>query len=447
MKNLLATLTIGLSGSVLFSACAPDQYAQQSETDDLYFTASDRNTVDVVKLNDPSKATYDNNGSYVYQEEVASKNFNPDAVDVEKYQSNQDNEIADADYYVAEEDRDYNLPQNANRFNGARPSYASYGSPFYSGAGMWNDPFYSPYYGSSAFYDPYYSRGFYDPFYDPYYSSAFYDPFYGSRWYARPGFNISFGLAFGNAWGWGRPGWGNRWGNPYYGYGGAYRNGFYDGFYASNPYYRYGYGGSTVVVVNNDVTGPRRTTNAGRGSRTSRAIQANDRSVTRSRTSTTRTRSSYTASRDAYNTASKSELNRRGRASTTPASGARYRTARSTPASSNSRTYDASRVRQSSGSNSSVYSPRTRTSTAPSRARQYNSNSNSNYSRPSYNGNNNRSRSDFGSSNRSRSSFGSSPSRSSSGSYSSGSSSRSSSPSPSRSSSGSSRGSRGGGRQ
>lgn len=418
MKNLLATLTFGLSGAVLFSSCAPDQYAQSDEYDDLYFTKEDRHVVNVVKLNNPEKATYSNDGSYVYQEEVASKNFNPDAVDVEKYQSNASEEPSDAEYYVSEEDRAYNMPMNANQFNGARPAYASYGNPHYNRARYWNDPFYSPYYGGSAFYDPYFSS-FNDPFYDPFYSSAFYDPFYGPRWYSRPGFNISFGMAFGNAWGWGRP---YGWGRPF-GYGSAYRNGFYDGMYASNPYNRYGYYPNTVVINNNNYAA--RSTNVGRrGARSSRTIQATDRTIARRGATSTRTRSSYTASRDALNPTSKNDLTRaRGRASTSPSSAARYRSSSATQASRAARTYDASRTQRSSNS---TYTPRSRQSSAPSQMRrQYNNSGNSNYSRPSYDSNRSRTRS-YGNSNsspsRSRNNYNSSPSRSSSGSsYSSGS--------------------------
>jgi len=445
MKNLLATLTLGLSGAVLFSACAPDQYAQQSETDDLYFTAADRNSVEVVKLNDPNKASYDKSGSYVYQEEVASKNFNPDAVDVNRYTSDQQAEETQAEYYVTEEDRQLNQATN-NQFNGARASNATFGNPAFMGAGMWNDPFYNPYWGRAGWGTM--GMGFYDPFWGP--SMGFYDPFWGPAWGMRPGFNISFGFGFGNAWGypgygWGRPGFG--WGRPW-GWGG-YTAGFYDGFYA-NPYNRFGYCPPAVVAYRNDVVIDNRTIVSGsrRASRT-----ADRRRTTDSRAyASTRNRADYTASRDAYTTESKNPLYGRGRsrtASGTTSASTRYRSASPTQstATRSSRSYTPARVQRPSSTANSTYSPRTR-STAPSQTRRYNSGSNSNYSR-SY-GNSSRSRS-YGSgsssygSTRSRgsSSYGSSPSRSrSSGSYSSGSRSRGGSSY----SGGSSRGRRGGGR-
>ncbi|MEM9671614.1 MAG: hypothetical protein AAF992_03420 [Bacteroidota bacterium] len=423
MKNLLATLTLGLSGAVLFVAHAPNLYAQQTEIDDLYFTAADRNSVEVVKLNERNSASYDRNGSYVYKEEVASKNFNPDAVDVERYTSDREAEESQAEYYVAEEDRQF----NNNQFNGARPSYATFGNPAFAGARMWNDPFYNPYWGR-GFGNPYWgSMAFYDPFFDP-----FWGPGPGFGWGMRPGFNISFGFGFGNAWGWGGPGfgWGRPgfgWGRPW-GWGGGYTAGFYDGLAFGNPYNRFGFCPPGVVAFRNNVIVDNRTIVNG-SRRASRSVDR--RRATDTQYASTRSRANYTASRDAYATDSKNPLYGRGRsrtASGNTSAATRYRSASPTQstATRNSRSYTPARVQRPRSNANSTYSPRTRSTAPSSQARRYNSGSNSNYSR-SY-GNSNRSRSygsgssSYGSTRSRGSNSYSSPSRSrSSGSYSSGS--------------------------
>ncbi|MGB3588580.1 MAG: hypothetical protein WBA23_18680 [Tunicatimonas sp.] len=452
MKNLLATLTLGLSGAVLFSACAPGQYVQDTETDDLYFTSNDRNTVEVTQLNTVKKAAYDKDGSYVYQEEVASKNFNPDAVDVNRYTSENDAEQAQADYYVSEEER----ALNNNQFNGAQANYAAFGNPAFNRARMWNDPFFNPMWGGmgmgrmgmgmGGFGNPYWnSMAFYDPFYDPFMMGGpmGFDPFFGPGWGMRPGFNVSvgFGFGFGNAFAFGNP-WGfnrwNRW-NRFGGFGGfgGYNAGFYDGFYA-NPYNRFGFCPPAIAAVRNDfvAANQRRVTRGGTSARTSRAVRQN---TGRQYDNRTRSRNSYTANRsnsDAYNARSRNSLYEdQGRArSRVSTSANRSNVAPSTTRSS--RSYDPNRVQQQRNSN---YGTRQRgTTTAPSRG---NSNYNRSGSRSRSYGNsgsrsssygNSRSRSsNYGSSSRSSGYSSGSSSRSSSGSY------RSSGSSSSRSSSGS----------
>ncbi|MEO0334706.1 MAG: hypothetical protein AAF223_24035, partial [Bacteroidota bacterium] len=301
---------------VLFTACAPDQYAQKGEYDDVYFNASDRTPVAVTKLNDPQKAAYDREGSYVYQEEVASRNFNPDAVDVNRYTSDNNAEETQAEYYVSEEER----ALDNNQFNGARPSYASFNNPAFARARMWNDPFFNPMWGGmgmGGFGNPYWnSMAFYDPFFDPFMMGPMgFDPFWGpgAGFGFRPGFNVSvgFGFGFGNAfafgspWGWNR--W-NRWGRFGGGFGG-YRAGFYDGLFFGNPYNRFGFCPTPVVVVNNgELVANRRSVVRGqstnRGSRLDRSANiSRDRNATstRSRLATSRSRNplSDTRSRNA----------------------------------------------------------------------------------------------------------------------------------------------------
>ena len=444
MKNLLATLTLGLSGAVLFSACAPGQYVQDRETDDLYFTANDRNTVEITQTNPKITANYDKDGSYVYQEEVASKNFNPDAVDVNRYTSENNTEASGDGYYIPEEERAF----DDNQFNQA--NYASFGNPAFARARMWNDPFFNPMWGGGGFGrmgmmgmggfgNPYMnSMAFYDPFFDPYMMGGpmGFDPFFGpGAWGMRPGLSINFGFGFGNAFAFGSP-WGfnrfnrwNRW-NRFGGFGGfggfGYNAGFYDGLAFGNPYNRFGFCPPAVVAVRNDyIAANQRRVTRGTTARTSRAVRQNV-----DRRSGTRTRNSYTASRntrDAYNARSKNSLYQdQGRARSrvsTPTT--RSRVAPSTTRSS--RSYDPNRVQRQRSTNS--YGTRQRSSAPSMRSRSNSSGSSRSYGSSSY-----------GSRNQSNSYGRSSSSGTRSRSYSPGSSGRSSS-SYSRSSGSSSRGS------
>ncbi len=260
MKNFLITnrrhsilsglAAIGLLG---MSACATtDQLSQYDEGDDMYFNAKDRNLVSFTALNESEKASYDNKGSYKYDDDnYSSKNVNPDLV--AEYQ-NDNNKKADdqGEYYVEEQDRNYgNRPIINNNY---------YGQP-YGG------------YGNS---------GFNNPYYDPFYSSAYggfggYGGF-GRNSFFRPGLNIGMSFGFGSPFGWGRPYYGY---NGFGGFGNSYGyGGFYDPFspfndpygYAYNPYYGGGYGyRPNVIIVNNNtegIRGPIRTNvpSAGRAS-------------------------------------------------------------------------------------------------------------------------------------------------------------------------------------
>lgn len=397
MKTYLISTLSSLAALVLMGACATsDQYVQNQEYDDLYFTAKDRNMVEVTKLNEPNKAQYNNKGSYIFdQESYSSKNVNPDLIT--QYQ-NQENEAVEGEgeYYVEEYERaDYQThdqPRITNNFYGQ--PYSTFGNSFYG----------------RGFHDPFYSS-FYDPFY-----SSFYDPFWGPSY--RPGFSARFnlGFAFGSPWGY-RPysPWGSRmgWGSPY-GYG-------YDPFYASyyDPYYSGFYNGyygrPGVVIINNNGEGLRsnRLTTYGRSPmRTSRltndatnetrrtvrnsagTASNNDRVVANERTrSSYGTRSARTSSENVTKTYN--ELNQRRSSSTSV--NRDYSSA--TPAARSNRSYTPADATRSRSGNSGSYT-RTRSSRP------------SNYSNsPSYE----RSRSNsYGRS--SSPSYGSSPSRSSSGS-------------------------------
>jgi len=446
MKTYVTKFTLGLASVGLLSACATGQMAQTTEYDDLYFSASDRTTVEFTKLNDPKKAEYQR-GSYVYEEQsFSSKNVNPEYVARYNNAGNeqslpQDDNALNDEYYVEEFERqgagELDQPRVVNNF------YGMGGMPF------------------STFGNPAFNRwgGFYDPFMmDPFMMDPFFGPAaFGPGFGFRPGFNVGFGAGFG----WNRPfGFGNAWGfhpwrDPFFrpwGFRNAYAMGFYNGFYGAGLWNRPG-----VVVINNnnDVLGVnRRRVNYGRNTqRVSRASVA-DRNVTRARTRGSVDRSAATRARGVRDgisngrtrssrdfTRSQNEYYSRSRVGSRSAQSSRaYRSA--TPASRSSRSYSSSEATR--GSRSGTYS-RSR-STSPSRS----------YSRGSYGSSGRSSGYSRGSYGGSRSSGSYSRGRSSgrsSGSYSRGSygGSRSSGSYSRGSSSGSSRGggrsSRGGGRQ
>lgn len=432
MKTHLMSTLSGLATLALMGSCATtDQYAQAQEYDDMYFTANDRNTVEITKLNEPGKAQYDNKGSYVFeQKSYSGKNVNPDLI--AQYENQEVEAEEEAAYYVSEFEREdyktYERPQVVNNFYG-RP-YSTFGNPFYSGAGAFHDPFYS------SFYDPFYSA------YDPY--GSFYDPFFGRPAWGRPGFRtgLSLSLAFGNTWG------SPRWRNPYAGFRSPWG---YDPFMSSyyNPYYSglyngYGYGlrPNNIVIINNgEAPGSRRLTTYGRSpmrssrvdnaaNDTRRTVRSSGRNASsREAVASERTRSSYGTRSSRSNsresvTKSYNELNQRTRTRQSSDAYNSRNSSRATPATRSSRSYTPSDATRSSKSGSYT---RTR-STRPS----------NNSNRSDYNRTRSRSSSGYAPSQRSSgSSYGTRSSGSnsrSSGSYSSGS---------SRSSGGSSRGSRG----
>lgn len=432
MKAYLKSTLSGLATLALMGGfITTDMYAQEQEYDDMYFRPSDRNTVEITKLNEPGKAQYDNKGSYVFdQKNYSGKNVNPDII--AQYGNQGAEAEEEAAYYVSEFEREdyktHDRPQVINNFYGQ--PYSTFGNPFYSGA--FHDPFYS------SFYDPFYSA------YDPY--GAFYDPFFGRQGWGRPGFRtgLSLSLGFGSAWGY------SPWRNPYNGFRSPwgydpFMMAYNDPFY--NPYYsnRYGYGlRPNVVIINNgEAPGSRRLTTYGRSPMRSSRIDntADDTRRTvrnsgrtpgdREAVASERTRSSYgtrgsrSSSRESV-TKTYNELNQRTRTRQSSDAYNNRSSSRATPATRSSRTYKPSDATRSSNDGSYT---RTR-STRPS---------NGNRSGSTYDRSRNRS-----------SSPGYSPSQRSSGSSygtrSSGSSSRSSgsySSGSSRSSGGSSRSSRG----
>jgi hypothetical protein len=443
MKTYVTKLTLGLASVGLLSACATTgQVAQTTEYDDLYFTASDRNTVEFTKLNDPKKAEYQQ-GSYVFdQQSFSSKNVNPEYIarynnagNQQNLQQEEGNALND-EYYVEEFEREdlrdnVDQPQVINNFYGTAP-FSTFGNPAFN---RWGG-------------------GFYDPFFDPFMMDPFFGPTaFGPGWGWGPGFNVGVNIG----WGWGRPGWGfgnawafSPWRDPFFrpwGFRNAYAMGFYDGFYGGGLWNRPG----VVVINNNEFLGVnrRRVTNGRNIQRVTRASANRNEAVVRGRnvgdrnaiTSRNRAdRNTVARSRGTRDfTRSQNEYYQRSRARV-GSSGSTSRVYRSTtPASRSSRSYTSTEAARSSQSGSYSRSRSTSPSRSYSRGSYGSSSRSGSYSRGSYGGSRSGSYS-RGSSSPSRSgsySRGSYGGSRSSGSYSRGSSSGSRG--------GGSRGSRGGG--
>ena len=441
MKKTITTLfSSALALGFLGSCATSSQYAStQVEPDDMYFTANDRAAIEpqFTKLNDKQTADYNRQGSYQYQdEELSSKTVNPDVI-AQYNNNNQQNtkgETVNEDYYVPEYDRVEDQPTIVNNYYGNDRRYSNFGSPFYGG-------------GFGGFYDP-----FYDPFFDPYYNSFAFggDPFWNNGFYGRrgggwgrPGFNMSIGFGFGNAWGspWG---WGgNRWGRGFHDpfWGNPYQAGFYNGLAYGGGFGGFGYGRPSVVVINNgeqrqQARRVRRGPTQSMNSSLQRERIARD-AATNPSGSRSQIRSNRSSSGRQYSSTS-------GTSNVTSSQNERYRSRTSSEAASAYRRQRAAEqlVTRGSGrsSSNSRYSaqPRTNRSSQVQRTRDYSSRR----STPSYS--NSRSRSTSRGSSYSNSS---SPSRSYSRSSSSSSRSYSTpSSSPSRSSGSSSSGSRAGSR-
>ncbi|GAA4311252.1 hypothetical protein GCM10023183_29860 [Nibribacter koreensis] len=176
---------------------------QTSETDDVYFSSSDKVTYVEPTYEQRSETTREDRGEY----QSSSEDITERVSDPETYQDDRRTR------------RNNNDPYQYSYYD------APFGNPYYA-----YSPYYSPsrYYSRAMMYDPWY-----DPFYDPFYRPmVVYDPFWPRPMYS--GVMISIGLGWGNPWGYGY--------NPYrYGYGYnpyRYGGGFYDGFYRGDVYAR-----------------------------------------------------------------------------------------------------------------------------------------------------------------------------------------------------------------
>ncbi|MBC3540501.1 hypothetical protein ACFSC6_11485 [Rufibacter sediminis] len=181
----------------LAAGCSTSSNLQTSETDDVYFSSSDK--VTYVEPAPQEDAT-------AYAEEVDGGDDSRDITE----------RVSDPESY-AQRRSSNNTPYQYSYYD------APFGNPYYA----YQSPFYYPgrYYSRAVMMDPWM-----DPFYDPFYGPsmarmAMYDPFW-----PRTGLSIGIGIGFGryyNPWGYGGYGYGY---NPYR-YGGYYGGGYYDNVY------------------------------------------------------------------------------------------------------------------------------------------------------------------------------------------------------------------------
>ncbi|ALI99251.1 Rossmann-fold NAD(P)-binding domain-containing protein [Rufibacter tibetensis] len=223
-KKLLILPLLGF----LAAGCSTSSNLQTSETDDVYFSSTDKVTYVEPPLEEQEIGDAEFSGT-----DDASRDITDRVSDPESYARNRRNSSTPYQYSY------YDAP---------------FGNPFYAYA----SPFYSPgrYYSRAIMMDPWM-----DPWYDPFYgpgmaSMAMYDPFW-----PRPGMSIGIGLGFGryyNPWGYGN-GFGYGY-NPYRFGGGGYGGGYYDNIYGGR------------VIANNVAYGRRndRSSNTGRNPNISR---------------------------------------------------------------------------------------------------------------------------------------------------------------------------------
>src|SRR5690554_2708069 len=140
----LYTIKIFIVGlAVLFTACAPNQIAQTSEYDDMYFTAQDRNFQASTQT---VPYTPETNRSDRYYEETnrSAKTMNPE------YIAGQENDIDNYTY----DDSDVYYQED---YAGKEDSYSNVRiNNYYGSSSPFRDPFYSPYGSFYNHYHPFY---------------------------------------------------------------------------------------------------------------------------------------------------------------------------------------------------------------------------------------------------------------------------------------------------
>lgn len=230
----------------IFMSCSNQRYVS-GETDDLYFTASDRytgtenefatvNEVDGADYMSPSEQATES--GYFIKGKAARNDQNPNAADA--YQN----------YTQASSGIQFDTNSGANNTN--------------AGDGTTINNFYgnTTYYEEDNFEDSYASRirrfdnvnmglgyGYYDPFFvDPFWSYGWsaWNPYprggWSIGWNSWSGWNVGYGWGWGNPrWGWGvGPAWGVGWNNcwgiydPWCGWGSPYAGWGFGGW--GNPY-------------------------------------------------------------------------------------------------------------------------------------------------------------------------------------------------------------------
>jgi len=265
LKYLLFAGIVGVWG------CSSQQYSQNQEYDDLYFSSKDREQVTLTaSASSTDYSNIENKG--VASEDYSQKNVNPEYIQQYADQNRQNSGTTNNDSYSADDNSYYD--ENYSRNN--NPIGLARGYERYNNGGTTVNVFPSigfggGYYGGSAFYDP---------FYDPYFfNNGFYDPFFNRPFYGRPGWNIniSYNYGWGSPWGWGRSAyWYDPFYNPYRSWG-YWGDPYYSGFY-NRPYYGWGGGWNrnNVIIVNpgND-NGSRQVRTSPRSNRGSAVVNDN----------------------------------------------------------------------------------------------------------------------------------------------------------------------------
>ncbi|MEZ4721225.1 MAG: hypothetical protein R2813_05035 [Flavobacteriales bacterium] len=264
MKSIMSQLGAIIIASVIFSACSSQRYVS-SETDDIYYSASDRYA--------------ENNNEFNTVKDISG----------EDYKSNEP--ATNSEYFSVGKEQDIANPNSGQayqNYQGSDQSSKSAQTQTQSGATINNFYGSTDYYEGDYYDDSYATRirrfnsvnvGLGYSYYDPYYTSPYWN--YGwSYWNPYPSWSIGYnswtGWNVGYNWGWGgyygyspyyygyRPaycgyGYYSNWYSPYYGgyygnywggsYWNGYNNGYYDGFYNSS-YYNSGAGIKTYSRKN-----------------------------------------------------------------------------------------------------------------------------------------------------------------------------------------------------
>lgn|GEM_PF-1204094 len=262
MKKILQFLSIAPLAGLL--SCAQDQYAQQGEYDDLYFSSKDRQKVlyeqelrKDLQNEQPSYQTGNNNnyqkseyyqGGSLYSSEPAESEdrYVDYSAYTRKESTGQATTTTGGNTYITN-----NYNEFSDRFDRRSDWCYSCGTGFMN-IGSYYDPWgwgggsrvgvsfgfgtgwgWNSYYGYNSFYtSPYMRMGYmysYDPFYRPYWHNPYHTRYYGYNPYMDP-----FGYG--------------HWGYS----SSAYYHGYYNGFY--NGYYQNRYSNSYSSGNNNNNT-------------------------------------------------------------------------------------------------------------------------------------------------------------------------------------------------
>ncbi|MGB5931111.1 MAG: hypothetical protein WBH03_23215 [Cyclobacteriaceae bacterium] len=231
-----------LASPLVLLGCAGDQYAQQSSTDDLYFSRSDRKVTQPYQEDLSSSSSIGYSEDYLRNretdldygdEEYTARDVNPEYIAKYKKQGqenlNREGENPQEDVYFEEdynEDRTYSNYTGGNAYSQPNYNYnrnngAWQNNPYTFGPNRWNSPWNrgfnngwsfgmhsgwsnwgnsfgwnigynwgNPWGYNDPFMNPYNSWGWNDPFMNPYYASrfgygwgypAFYRPYYPVR--------------------------------------------------------------------------------------------------------------------------------------------------------------------------------------------------------------------------------------------------------------------------